>query len=242
MDYWEYKELRHSADDTLAHKYGFKYIKRYKSPSGKWVYVYDDKNGHADISNYKKAVSDANGLYKSMKTIREDNRKDHAFPLGWYGAISERQDADKQTKREAADAIATIKGNERATKQIERRYGYASADAKIEYENKLKESSIKNSLKKSNPVSTETKFTPAVGTKVTNNTSSTTKGIVTTEKKYGGTPSKVVTDGNTVKFVPKNSTEKAVSKVKNTSTSSLSGSKLVSSIKSAISNLFKKKK
>lgn len=45
---WEYHDPYSPAPDELYH---FKYIKRYKGSSGKWQYVYADKNTHNRINN-----------------------------------------------------------------------------------------------------------------------------------------------------------------------------------------------
>jgi len=73
-DYLEFVTLRHS-EDVLAHKNGFKYIKRYWK-NGKWNYVYKDKQTTTAAQAVSKAASKAanvavSAIKESVSSIKD---------------------------------------------------------------------------------------------------------------------------------------------------------------------------
>lgn len=143
MDYVEFLELRHS-DDELMHR-SHKYIKKYKGPSGKWVYVYADSKTHSEINWTKnQAAIDKRKfgyqkeLYQVYVAPDSNRRKVKADIYSNNGRVNSRV-----AKNSAADADLV-----RVTRNFEREAGYKSAGSQIKYNDLLTQNSVRTKLNK----------------------------------------------------------------------------------------------
>lgn len=96
--------MKYLYEDELIHR-GFKYIDRYKSKSGKWVYVYADKNKHNTIKkmqalsnaaekdrvqSYNRAITNENGsrkLYDRAKQLANAQHMGYEYYIDEFGNI-----------------------------------------------------------------------------------------------------------------------------------------------------------
>lgn len=143
MDYVEFLELRHS-DDELMHR-SHKYIKKYKSPSGKWVYVYATKRTHESIAASQKQALRKKELAKSETDFARNYvyKSDNDLKLMRDAYSNNGRVTTKTAKLSADDARGSRYEHDR-----QRELGRISANYQIRYNDLLTQNSVRTKLNK----------------------------------------------------------------------------------------------